>query len=53
MRDWIVILVLYVVVLFAFGWCGGVRAAGRAIEEWGRRSTRPGGAPHSPVSPAV
>ena len=40
MRDLIVILVLYVVVLFAFGWCGGIRAAGRSIEDWGRRSTR-------------
>ena len=35
MRDLIVILVLYVVVLFAFAWCGGMRAAGRSIEELG------------------
>ena len=39
MQDLIAILVLYVVVLFAFGWCGGFRAAGRSIEDWGRRST--------------
>ncbi len=38
MRDLIVILALYVVVLLAFGWCGGIRAAGRSIEDWGRRS---------------
>ena len=44
MRDLIVILVLYVVVLFGFAWCGGFRAAGRSIEDWGRRSTtRAGG----------
>ncbi len=49
MRDLIVILVLYLVVLFAFGWCGGLRAAGRSIEDWGRRSTRTGGPPRSPV----
>ena len=35
MRDLIVILVLYLVVLFAFGWCGGLRAAGKSIEDWG------------------
>jgi hypothetical protein len=50
MRDLIVILVLYVVVLFAFGWCGGFRAAGRSIEEWGRRSTTRRGAQRSPLS---
>ena len=49
MRDLIVILVLYVVVLFAFGWCGGIRAAGRSIEDWGRRSTRAGGTQRSPL----
>ena len=43
MRDWIVILVLYVLVLFGFAWCGGLRAAGRSIEDWGRRSTAPRG----------
>lgn len=50
MRDLIVILVLYVVVLAGFGWCGGMRGAGRAIEDWGRRSTAGRGRPHSPVS---
>ena len=45
MRDWIVILVLYGAVLFGFGWFGGMRAAGRSIEEWGRRSATPR-APH-------
>ena len=49
MRDLIVILVLYVVVLFAFGWCGGIRAAGQSIEDWARRSTRTGGTPRSPL----
>jgi hypothetical protein len=50
MRDLIVILVLYVVVLAGFGWCGGIRSAGRAIEDWGRRSTAGRRRPHSPVS---
>ena len=49
MSDWIVILVLYVAVLFAFGWCGGLRAAGKSIEDWGRRSTAQRGKQHSPV----
>ena len=49
MRDLIVILVLYVAVLLAFGWCGGLRAAGRSIEDWGRRSTGTSGRPSSPV----
>ena len=50
MRDWIVILVLYVVVLFGFRALGGLRAAGEAIERWGRSSTTPGSAGRSPVS---
>ena len=41
MNDLIVILVLYVAVLPAFAWCGGIRAAGRAIEDWARHSTEP------------
>ena len=49
MQDLVVILVLYVAVLIAFGWCGGLRAAGRSIEDWGRRSTRGSGTPRSPV----
>ena len=49
MRDLIVILVLYVVVLAAFAWCGGFRAAGRSIEDWGRLSTTPRGH-RSPLS---
>ena len=43
MRDWIVILVLYGAVLFGFGWLGGMRAAGKSIEDWGRRSATPRG----------
>ena len=44
MRDLIVILVLYVVVLFAFGWCGGLTGcSGRSIEDAVRRSTRTNG----------
>jgi hypothetical protein len=49
MRDLIVIFALYVVVLLAFGWLGGIRAAGRSIEDWGRRSTRNDGTPRSPL----
>ena len=48
MRDWIVILVLYGAVLFGFGWLGGMRAAGKSIEDWGRRqrdSARPAAEP--------
>jgi hypothetical protein len=37
--DLIVILVLYGAVLFAFGWFGGWRAAGRSVEGWGRSSS--------------
>jgi hypothetical protein len=50
MRDLIVILVLYVVVLFAFGWSGGFRAAGRSIEDWGRRSASRRGPQRNPLS---
>ena len=49
MRDWIVILVLYGAVLFGFGWLGGMRAAGKSIEDWGRRSTTPRGPRQSPL----
>jgi hypothetical protein len=49
MLDLIVILALYVAVLFGFGWCGGFRAAGRSIENWGRRSTGQNETPRSPV----
>jgi hypothetical protein len=38
MRDWIVILVLYVVALLGFRALGGIRAAGEAFERWGRSS---------------
>ena len=41
MRDWIVILVLYAVVLFGFRALGGIRAAGEAVERWGRASSAP------------
>jgi hypothetical protein len=50
MRDLVVILVLYVVVLAAFAWCGGLRAAGSAIEDWSRRSTTPRGPQRNPLS---
>jgi len=50
MLDLIIILALYVAVLLAFGWCGGFRAAGRSIEDWGRRSTRQNGTPRSPIA---
>lgn len=50
MRDLIVILVLYVVVLFAFAWCGGFRAAGKSIEDWGRRSSEQRRGRQNPVS---
>jgi hypothetical protein len=50
MRDLIVILALYVAVLAGFAWCGGIRAAGKAIEEWGRRSSEQRRGQHSPVS---
>jgi hypothetical protein len=36
--TWIVIGILYGALLFAFGWLGGMRAAGRSIEDWGRRT---------------
>jgi hypothetical protein len=49
MQDLIVILVLYVAVLIAFAWCGGMRAAGRAIEDWGRHSAEPRGPQRSPT----
>ena len=50
MRELIAILVLYGAVLFGFGWLGGMRAAGKSIEDWGRRSTTRGGTPRSPLS---
>jgi hypothetical protein len=50
MRDWIVILVLYAVVLFGFRALGGIRAAGEAFERWGRSSTTPRTLERSPVS---
>lgn len=50
MRDWIVILVLYAVVLFGFRALGGIRAAGEALERWGRASTTPKALERSPVS---
>jgi hypothetical protein len=50
MRDWIVILVLYVVVLFGFRALGGIRAAGGAVERWGRSSSTPRTLGRSPVS---
>jgi hypothetical protein len=49
-RDWIVILVLYGLVLFGFRALGGIRAAGRSIERWGSSSSTPQPLEHSPVS---
>jgi hypothetical protein len=40
MRDWIVILVLYVFVLGLFRVLGGFAAAGEAIQAWGRATSR-------------
>jgi hypothetical protein len=48
MRDWIVILVLYAVVLFGFRALGGIRAAGEAVERWGRSSSMPRALDRSP-----
>jgi hypothetical protein len=39
MRDWIVILVLYVVVLALFRGLGGFRSAADAFRMWGKAST--------------
>jgi hypothetical protein len=41
MRDLIILGVLYLAVLLGFRWLGGLIAAGEAIQEWGRRATRP------------
>jgi hypothetical protein len=37
--EWIVIGVLYAAGLLFFQLLGGIRAAGRAIERWGRESS--------------
>ena len=50
MRDLVVILVLYVAVLFGFGWLGGMRAAGRSIEDWARRSATASRPQRNPLS---
>jgi hypothetical protein len=39
MVQWIVIVCLYLFVLFFFHLLGGIGAAGRAIERWGRESS--------------
>jgi hypothetical protein len=39
MVDWIVVLVLYGFGLLFFQLLGGISAAGRAIERWGRESS--------------
>ena len=50
MRDLIVILVLYVVVLFAFGWCGG-HPRGRQVDRGlGPPQHEAGGTQRSPLS---
>lgn len=50
MRDWIVILVLYAVVLFGFRALGGIRAAGETFRRWGRSSSTPGTLERRPAS---
>jgi hypothetical protein len=50
MRDWILILVLYGVVLFGFRALGGIRAAGQAVQRWGSSSSTPPPRERSPVS---
>jgi hypothetical protein len=37
--TWVIIVVGYAVSLFAFQILGGISAAGRAIENWGRSSS--------------
>jgi hypothetical protein len=49
-RDWIVILVLYVLALLGFRALGGIRSAGEAFERWGRSSSTPRSLERSPVS---
>ena len=39
MRDLIIFGVLYLVMLGAFRWLGGLIAAGEAIQDWGRRAS--------------
>jgi hypothetical protein len=39
MWGWIVVLVLYAVGMGLFHVLGGIRAAGEAIENWGRASS--------------
>jgi hypothetical protein len=39
MWGWIVVLVLYAVGMGLFHLLGGIRAAGEAIENWGRASS--------------
>jgi hypothetical protein len=39
-RDWIVILILYVLVLVLFRLLGGFATAGEAFRSWGSRSTK-------------
>jgi hypothetical protein len=38
MRDWIVILILYVLLLGLFRGLGGFARAGEALRQWGERS---------------
>ena len=39
MRDWMVILILYVLALGLFRILGGIRAAGSAFRNWGQASS--------------
>jgi hypothetical protein len=36
MRDWIVIVVLYLLGMGLFSLLGGFRSAGEALQQWGR-----------------
>lgn len=41
MRDWIVILILYVFVLALFRFAGGIAGAGDALRRWGSHASTP------------
>jgi hypothetical protein len=47
MRDWIVILILYVLVLVLFRVLGGVAGAGDALRRWGSHASTGGMKPRS------
>ena len=39
MRDWIVVLILYLLGLGFFGFLGGLRSAADALRRWGEASS--------------